>query len=208
MKRKSENEKRKLEKCKKNKEAKKEGRNAADGMVEIAVGMYLLVILMILAAVQLQVRLFGITSAQAEDALAASGLASAVADLKEYGISHMLVIASADNAYAVYKEALRQNLNLNGDGEVPNKDLISGAVKIENYSIYNVREDQVTIYSYGEDGECHQSVEENGRGRITAPDGTLIENTSVYSRIKFPVKGILGVTFQARKEKTVDIIRN
>lgn len=85
---------------------------------------------------------------------------------------------------------------------------VSGAVKIENYSIYNVREDQVTIYSYGEDGECHQSVEENGRGRITAPDGTLIENTSVYSRIKFPVKGILGVTFQARKEKTVDIIRN
>lgn len=183
-------------------------KDKSEGKVEIAVGMYLLVTLMILAAVQLQVRLFGITSAQAEDALAASGLASAVADLKEYGISHMLVIASADNAYAVYKEALRQNLNLNGDGEVPNKDLISGAVKIENYSIYNVREDQVTIYSYGEDGECHQSVEENGRGRITAPDGTLIENTSVYSRIKFPVKGILGVTFQARKEKTVDIIRN
>ena len=127
----------------------------SEGKVEIAVGMYLLVTLMILAAVQLQVRLFGITSAQAEDALAASGLASAVADLKEYGISHMLVIASADNAYAVYKEALQQNLNLNGDGEVPNKDLISGAVKIENYSIYNVREDQVTIYSYGEDGECH-----------------------------------------------------
>ena len=67
----------------------------SEGKVEIAVGMYLLVILMILAAVQLQVRLFGITSAQAEDALAASGLASAVADLKEYGISCLLYTSDA-----------------------------------------------------------------------------------------------------------------
>lgn len=84
MKRKSENEKRKLEKCKKNKEAKKEGRNAADGMVgrkirrkgrnrswDVSTGDF-----NDIGSSTATSEAIWHTSAQAEDALAASGLAS------------------------------------------------------------------------------------------------------------------------------------
>ena len=46
-----------------------------------------------------------------------------------------------------------------------------------------------------------------GLGSVKTPDGTLVESTSIYSRISFPVKGIFGVEIEAVKQKTVDIIR-
>jgi hypothetical protein len=65
----------------------------------------------------------------------------------------------------------------------------------------------VEIYTYNPLGSSHTTTLD-GVGSVTAPDGTLIESTSIYSRIGFPVDGMLGVHVDAKKEKTVDIIEN
>jgi hypothetical protein len=45
-------------------------------------------------------------------------------------------------------------------------------------------------------------------GRVRTPDGILIDSTSIYSKIGFPVEGILGINIYAEKEKSVDVVSN
>lgn len=181
--------------------------NKRTGKVEIFVGMYMVVFLLILLSVQLQVRIFMATSTYMEDALAASNLASAVIDVREYGMTHIVKIASPDDAFELYCEALKQNLSLNDEWESGKKDLIYGQVEILKYEIYNVEKNNITIYSYGTEGEYVRALP-NGLGSVYTPDGVLVESTSVYSKIRFPVKGILGIEIDAKKDKTVDIVSN
>lgn len=178
------------------------------GKVEIVTGLYMVVVLAILSAVQVQVNLYMAASGFMEDALAASNLASAVIDIREYGLSHMIQISDPEQAYSVYKEALKENLQLDDEWQGSNTDLISGTVRIEEYIVYNVREEDITVYSFETDGRCNIREERGGVGTVRTPDGTIVEATSVYSRIGFPVNGVLGVTIYARKDNTVDIVRN
>lgn len=181
--------------------------NKRTGKVEIFVGMYMVVFLLILLSVQLQMRIFMATSTYMEDALAASNLASAVIDVREYGMTHIVKIASPDDAFELYCEALKQNLSLNDEWESGKKDLIYGQVEILKYEIYNVEKNNITIYSYGTEGEYVRALP-NGLGSLYTPDGVHVESTSVYSKIRFPVKGILGIEIDAKKDKTVDIVSN
>ncbi|MBR5248768.1 MAG: hypothetical protein IKV27_07510 [Lachnospiraceae bacterium] len=181
--------------------------NKQAGKIEIFTEIYMVVLLMILLSVQLQIQTFLATSTYMEDALAASNLASAVIDIQEYGMTQVVKIKSPDNAFELYCEALKENLSLDDDWESKQKDLIYGQVEILKYEVYNVEKNNVTIYSYGTEGE-EVRVIPNGLGSVYTPDGILVESTSVYSKIGFPVKGIFGVKIDARKDKTVDIVSN
>lgn len=175
--------------------------------IEIITGMYLLVLLVVLVAAQMQMSLFRVSASFVEDAVAASNLASAVIDIKEYGKTHTIRISSPGRAYELYREAVRENLQLDENWENSNKDMICGRVEILKYEIYNVTGKDVTIYSFGAEGEQVETVS-GGLGNVRTPDGTIVTSTSVYSRIGFPVRGIFGLEIAAQKEKTVDIVSN
>lgn len=174
---------------------------------EMVSGMYMLLILIVLLSVQLQLDIVRVSSAFAEDALAASNLASAVIDLEEYGKTHVIHIAMPEAAYQLYREAIRSNMQLNEQWESRNQNMISGQVEVEEYAIYNVKGQDVWIYTFGQDG-CHEQMVQDGLGRIQTPDGTVVEATSIYSRISYPVRGIFGLEAMAVKHKTVDVISN
>jgi len=173
--------------------------------IEIISGMFFLLMLAVFVSVLLQLDILRISAAFAEDALVASNLASAVIDIEEYGKTHVVQIAMPEEAYQTYREALRYNLQLNEQWESGNRNLLAGPVEIEEYTVYNVEREDVRIYSFGPEGSSEQVVYD-GLGVIKAPDGTVVEATSVYSRICYPVKGILGLEMIAVKQKTVDIV--
>lgn len=177
------------------------------GKIELFTGMFLLVFLILLLFFQIQLMIFYTTGLYMEDALASSNLASAVIDVEEYGKSHVIRINSPEDSYTLYQRALKLNLELNEEWESQNRDLISGPVEVLQYVIYNVRKEDVTIYSF-EDGGLRIWEEQGGLGSVRTPDGTLVESTTVYSRIGFPVRGILGISVYACKDKSVDIIAN
>ncbi|MCH5343311.1 MAG: hypothetical protein J1E64_04665 [Acetatifactor sp.] len=176
------------------------------GKVEWTAGLFFLLFLGILLCTQLQIEGYRSTALYLEDALAASNLASAVIDIQEYGISHTVQIADPAAAYVLYEAALKVNLSLNENWECPNRDLISGPVTVEEYIVYNVKDDLVTIYHVGRNGSIWK--ETGIAGEVRSPDGILIESSSVYSEISFSVEGFLGVTVEARKGKLADIVVN
>ncbi len=174
------------------------------GQVQWTMGLFFLLFLGILLCSQLQLLQYHVTSIYLEDALAASNLASALVDLEEYGMSHQILIGEPEKAYERYCQAVKGNLSLNEEWECPNKQLISGAVNIVNYTVYNVCEEEVMIYSVAANGQVSSIRGE--LGNVRAPNGILIDSTSVYSEISFLTRGFFGIETEAYKGKLVDIV--
>lgn len=178
-----------------------------EGKTDFFLSLFIMVFLVLMTMTQLQLKQYRTLKSMAEDALAASCLASAVIDVEEYGISHDLVIGDPDRARSLYLDALRENMRLDEDWGYPDRKLITGPVKVEEYTIYNVRGTDIEVYSFTEGG-TRTYTETGGLGSIRAPNGRLVESTSVYSRISFPVGGIFGVNHTAVKEKLADVVNN
>ncbi len=176
------------------------------GQTECVLGMFFLLFLAVMLCTQLQLHLYRASSAYLEDALAASNLASAVIDLEEYGISHAIQIAEPMEAYNRFCEAVKGNLQLDDEWININTGVISGKVTVENYTIFNVKDENVTIYQVAANGQVFE--QQGSLGSVSAPNGILIESTSIYSEIAFPVKGLFGTMTEAHKGKLVDIVMN
>lgn len=176
------------------------------GQVEWVTGLFFLLFLGMLLCAILQVEVFRSSSRYLEDALALSNLASAVVDVEEYGISNRLLIRDPAEAYAGYKAAVKENLNLNERWECPSGGIISGPVSIVNYTVYNVSGNDVEVSMFDENGSMTRWNEKLGSAK--APNGLLIESTGVYSEIKYRVDGLFGVSQEARKGKLADVVEN
>ncbi len=176
----------------------------SSGKAEIVTGMFFVIVLALLAASQLQIMSFRTTARYMEDALAASNLASAIMDPAAYGRGEGLRIPP-QKAYALYQQALKNNLSLNDAWECENAGLVGGPVEILEYTVYNLSGQDVFITTYGREGERTERIAD-GKGRIRTPDGCMVERPCVYSRIGFWVEGSWGIRVYACKEKTVDIM--
>lgn len=183
-------------------------RKKEEGKLEVLWGMYLIFFLVILLMVQMQVNTFAVISSVTEDALAASNLASAVIDVREYGQTGRIKVIDPDTAYELYREALRENLDLDENWENGSPGMIAGTVEVEEYTIYEVKDRDVIIYTRGKEGIFRIYTQTQALGQIYTPDGKKVESAAIYSRISFPVKGIFGILQMTRKEKTVDIVDN
>lgn len=174
-----------------------------EGQITLTSGLFFVLFLSVLLAAQLQLEMFRSSGAYLEDALAASGLASALVDIREYGYSHTVMINHEDEAYEKYRSTLKSNLGLDDNWIGNNKNLISGQVILENYTIYNVKGKMVEICRLDRGKKEFSSGK---LGEVYAPNGQEICYTGIYSEISYPVHGLFGLTIQAHKGKLVDVI--
>lgn len=179
-------------------------RKTEQGQASWVLGLFVTLFLAILLCMQLQLAAYTASARYLEDALALSNLASAVIDVQKYGRTHKVMITDAEQAYDRYCAALKENLGLDDNYEAANQKLISGQVEIENYTIYNVTGQKVSVWERNAGG---QILEWQGSlGEVRTPTGQMVEKTGVYSAITYPVEGFLGITVTAGKSKLVDIV--
>ena len=176
------------------------------GQVDIVVGMFLMVLLLVVVLFGFRTTEYVITSVYVEDALAASNLASAVIDLEEYGRTHTILVKDPQSAFLLFKEALCYNLQLDEYLNTTNREVIAGKVSILDYIIYNVSGENITIYSLDEKGLL-RGMRTCKTGETMTPDGVMVESTTIYSKVSFSVKGLGEQTYEATKEKSIDIVR-
>ena len=174
-----------------------------DGQITIFAGLFYTLFFAVVLSGYLQMEMIRSSSGYLEDALAASGLAAALVDVREYGISHALRIRDAQESYEQYCVSLKANLGLDENWECNNKRLISGKVTLENYTIYNVTGDQVEYCRL----DAGKQEWHTGRlGQVLAPNGQVVEKTGTYGEISYPYRGLWGLIVQARKGKLVDVV--
>ncbi len=178
----------------------------SEGKITYIVPLFWVLFFLVLVVYYIQIHLYEAISTYTEDALAASSLASAVIDIQEYGITHEIIVESPDYAYEIYQKALKINMGLDANWMRENLDPISGKVEVLDYIVYNVNGRDVYVYRYGESQS--EMYIADGLGSVAAPNGQLIESTSIYSRITFPVDGAFGIRTIAEKQLLVDIVNN
>lgn len=170
------------------------------------IAMFFFLMALIVALFQFKTYVYMTAGAYVEDALAASALASALVDVEEYGRSHNIRIADTQNAFWMYRDALYYNLALDEDGFSGKTELLTGKVRLERYIVYNVSDEEIQITLYDGEGNC-LGRESAQPGTVRTPDGIPVEHTTVYGCAYFQVTGMLGGIIDARKEKSVDIVR-
>lgn len=173
------------------------------GEIEFVCGLFFLLFLFLLLMVHLELFRYETSALYAEDALAASNLASAVIDIQEYGISHRIVVEDYQLAYERYEAALKNNLALNEQWECRNRELISGKVQITNYTVYNVQGE--TVEWHRRDGDGVWTTEMGDIGSVYTPAGQAVTHTGIYSEITYELTGMTGLTLSAVQSKLVDI---
>lgn len=161
------------------------------GFANSCVGLFIMLFFVVMLIFVIDIAAYKSLSDKMEDALAASGLAACVIDIKKYGKDHTVIIADPEDAFEKYKETLEVNLNLLGN--IPGADsLIDGPVKIDTFRVYNCEAGKVTEYIYNDEVYVGENV--GTMGSVKAPNGQLVTETGVYSEISFPVdKGILMI---------------
>ncbi len=179
-------------------------RNTESGQVHIVFGFYAMCFLILVGMAQFQLAAFRASSDYLEDALAAGDLASALIDVREYGMTHKLVIPDPEEAYATYRKALQTNLQLRENGTSEMTGMISGPVTVVRYEIYNVDEEKgtVAVDSLQGSGFVHRT---GLLGQVKTPNGQTVRSTGVYSEVTYPLEGMFGMTITARKGKLAEV---
>jgi hypothetical protein len=174
------------------------------GQIEMLICMWAVFVIALMMIVSLKIAAFMIAGAYVEDALAASNLASALIDVEEYGKTRVIRIEDTERSFLVYKEALAVNLCLDENARSFQQELLKGEVRLKEYIVYNVNDDVVEMIKFVETGQTEQKLI-GKHGEVYTPDGTLIETTTVYSKVEFGVPGLGGQYIYAEKEKSVDV---
>ena len=177
--------------------------SARSGQADVVAAMFFFLMVLIVALFQFRVYVCMVAGAYVEDALAVSNLASALIDVEEYGRSHSVRIGDTQNAFRVYRDALYDNLALDEEGYSAKEDLLAGQVELREYIVYNVSDQEIQISVYDGEGNCLRQERERP-GEARTPDGVAVEHTTVYSRVGFRIRGLMGRTMEAEKEKSVD----
>ncbi len=172
----------------------------------MVVGMFYVLLTLVIILFGFRITQYMLISDTVEDALAASNLASAVIDIREFGKSHKVQIQDPENAFLLYREALCHNLLLDEYLNTTNQEVLASKVEIEEYIVYNVSDAVVEIYVLDESGQI-KKYDTAAPGQVYTPDGVCVEATTVYSRISFQVNGLFDQKIGASKEKSVDIVR-
>lgn len=177
--------------------------SSESGQVGWTAGLWLTLFMGCLFCALIQMDAVRSSAQYLEDALAASNLAAAVIDIEEYGISHRLQISDLQTARSRYETAVKGNLGLDDHWKCQNRSLISGPVKVVNFTVYNVNGNDVEINVFDENGILSRT--QGSLGQVRAPNGAMVESTGIYSELSYRIKGFPGVEIEARKGMLADV---
>lgn len=176
------------------------------GIVEYTLSIMLLMIIVLLVLFVYRMRVIKITKENVEDALVSSNLACAVIDLEEFGTTNEIVIKDPQESYEIYKKALKGNMYLDDNFMPVDRKLINGKVTIHEFVVYSVNAGNVQVSRIGSDGIVSIQDYPGGAGIVQTPDGTVVNSSTVYSKIGFEIKSYRENVMYVYKQNSVDVV--
>ncbi|MFI3238270.1 MAG: hypothetical protein R3Y47_09645 [Lachnospiraceae bacterium] len=175
------------------------------GQLEMPLCVFAIIIVLVLLFQILNTLQFRLIRTTVEDGLVFSNLAAAVIDLEEYGKSNRIIISDTSKSYEIFKVSFKENMNLDTSFRPNNTVLFEDEVKIVCFMIYNVMGNDIEVITQNEAGSYSQFYGDS-LGSLTAPNGRVIESTSIYSAITFEVEVFDGVFIEASGSKLIDVV--
>lgn len=172
------------------------------GAVQKLFSMIICLWITVCLSVLMQVMKAGYVDWYLQDVLMQANLAALLIDPYHYGTTGELVFEDVRKTKEIFEQVLRQGIGDETDREGLG---ITQEAELMELRVYEVLKDRTTERIYHASGGWTQKGYESG-ALVTAPDGTVIENTSIYAKIAVPVRFIFGVEVTAVKEHCVDVV--
>lgn len=176
-----------------------------EGKINTFVSVMIVLTASIVIAFRITMNRIDYTRDWVEDSLVLANLAGATIDLQEYGSTNNIVNRDIDKSFDDYIFSLKQNLNLDDSMNPKNSDFIKSKVIVKDFIIYSVIGNDIIQVRKDSLGNSHSTKYIGEVGKMKTPDGYVINNTTVYSKIGFTIKGMLEQSFDVEKEGSVDI---
>lgn len=136
-----------------------------------------------------------------EDSLLQANLAAILIDPYHYGKTGELVFQDVEETKAVFTDFLEMRLTQREREKLG----ITQPAEILDFRVYEVTAERTTEFIFAGDLPCEQK-QFSKEHVVTAPDGTLIENSAVYAKIAISVECMPGIEITAIKEHCVDMV--
>ena len=172
------------------------------GAIHKLFAMILLLWVVVCWGVLLEVMRAGYASRYLEDSLLQANLAALLIDPYHYGSTGELVFQDASRTKQIFSDYLEDGL---GSEEVRQKLGVNGEPEIIDFRIYEVTSMGTTEFDYDENNHYVQRLF-GKEAMVTAPDGTIIQNSSIYAKVAVPMTFLFGIEINAIKEHCVDIV--
>ena len=129
-------------------------------------------------------------------------------ELYHYGATDQLEILYPEEKNEVFKEILKEELQLSPDLQVTEKSLplLAENVTITDFRVYSVRGKDITVYAFTPSGSYTTTVLRDAKGTYQVENGSVIENPPLTARIGFTVK-FFGIPIEVRKYHMVDVTK-
>lgn len=173
-----------------------------EGAIHKLFAMIILMWAVICWGVLLEVMRAGYVSRYLEDSLTQANLAAILIDPYHYGSTGELVFENVEETKTIFTDFLEKGL---GSDETRQILGIVEEPKILDFRVYEVTDIGTTEFVYDAYNHCGQNSFDK-EIMVVAPDGTNIQNSSIYAKIAVPIEFLFGVEITAIKEHCVDIV--
>ena len=129
-------------------------------------------------------------------------------ELYHYGMTDELEIFYPQEKYDIFRRILCEELGLTQEMHVTNRStaLLTGAVSINDFKVYSVNGNDITLYDFDETAGYTTSQLKDMAGVYDAGNGKVVENTTLVAEIGFQIK-FMGVPVGVKKYHMVDVTK-
>lgn len=184
-------------------------KDAGTGMIYYVFFLALIGMLSLLASFVIRIKMISNVNENVQDAVTLSNLASALIDIEKYSNSGVIQVKDINHSYLVYEDAMKVNLNLTEEMEPKSSQYIQSKIDILEYSVYNVIGSDIVLTQkiFHNGVPITETLIHNGQvGVLMTPDGVMVTNTTIYSKIGFLIRGYRNRYHYVYKEGSVDIV--
>ena len=120
-------------------------------------------------------------------------------ELYHYGMTDELEIFYPQEKYDIFRGLLCEELGLTQETHVTNCStaLLTGAVSINDFKVYSVNGNDITLYDFDETAGYTTSQLNDMAGVYDAGNGKMVENTTLVTEIGFQIK-FMGVPVEVK----------
>lgn len=128
-------------------------------------------------------------------------------ELLSYGKTDEAQILYPAEKYARFRDLLQEEMGLEADLSVGvhTLPLLTGQVRILDLVVYSIKEEDVTVYDFDENGNYETLYELGMKGILTAPNGEVITESALFARIGLTID-YLGTPVEVTRYHMVDVV--
>lgn len=129
-------------------------------------------------------------------------------DLDALGQDNILKISDPNAAFETFKKHLKTNMKLDDNLNGLDGSAADGQVTISEFTIYNVKDNNVDIWTYSPDTHMFtESTADKSLSSVKTSDNSIVKNTSVHATIKFDTDFLFGQKKETTTSVDTDIVK-